>query len=1048
MTGIKPKVWILGFIAILSIVGIACEGETISITRATTTPDPNAIDQPAPTASTDGSTVTAVPVDSTVDPNSGPTATSMPSSGDPSPTSNPGSTPSPGSTPQPTTVPIATVAAIPTPGPTSTPVPPAPSASFDADARTGEAPFEVTFTPKVNGTVNSFEWDFGDGNTSIDPSPIHQYTLAGNHTVSLTVAGPGGSDTETVISYVVVDPGPIVNFDINPDFASIEVNESLQFSAIGSDAYGNEITVAAEWASEGVDGSIDATGTFRSGTTADPVGGSITANIQFGGEQVAAIASVVVTPGPVSALDLSPSDSSVAVQEIIRYTLSAEDEFGNEINNYIVTWDAIGAVGSLSSDGELTAGTLAGEYPDAVSVTVVSGTGSASASSNVTIAPDVLAKVSITPESSSLVWGASETFSAVAEDRFGNTIPNLAFAWSATGGDVDQSGSYTAGNKVGSFALEASAISGVEVAGTAFIDIPTPEFFYQREIGGSFPPGTLRRPHGIAIDSQDNIYVVETNDGRISKFTPDNVFLSSWGSQGTGSGQFSFPYGIAIGPQDDVYVADTENHRIQKFTSDGELLLSWGSFGSGDSQFKSPWDVAVDGDGNVYVLDTFNHRVQKFNSVGVFINKWGSLGDAAGLFSSPHAIAVAPAGDVYVSDRNTHRIQRFTNNGAFMLQFGSFGTGDGQFKWPEQGLAIDSAGNVYVGDDSWEGADDRIQKFTANGAYLTQWGTYGSDAGTFDQPMGIAINSEGSIYVADDLNDRIQVFNSNGSYIEQFGKPDINTGTLRNITRVTADSVGNIFVTGIGSSRVNKFTADGEFVLGWGKKGNGQGEFTGIRGVAVDDDGNVYIADFGNNRIQKFNNFGSFITEWGSFGTGNGQFDRPNGIAIDDSGLVYVTDRFNHRIQVFTDSGSFVRTWGTNGQNVGQFSAPTGIAIDPDGNVFVADDGNNRVQKFTKEGVFITTWGSGGSDLGRYDSPSDIVTDRFGNVYVVEENNHRVQVSDGDGNFLLVFGEFGTEPGEFNGPFGIGITPDGKLLIADSQNGRVQIFTSPAVTTE
>jgi hypothetical protein len=97
-----------------------------------------------------------------------------------------------------------------------------------------------------------------------------------------------------------------------------------------------------------------------------------------------------------------------------------------------------------------------------------------------------------------------------------------------------------------------------------------------------------------------------------SQPTSQYVFIAKWGSLGHGDGQFYCPYGIAIDSSGNVYVADTDNSRIQKFTSGGSFIAKWGSGGSGDGQFYYPFGIAVDSSGNVYVADTYNHRVQKF----------------------------------------------------------------------------------------------------------------------------------------------------------------------------------------------------------------------------------------------------------------------------------------------------------------------------------------------------------------------------------------------------------------------------------------------------
>jgi hypothetical protein len=175
----------------------------------------------------------------------------------------------------------------------------------------------------------------------------------------------------------------------------------------------------------------------------------------------------------------------------------------------------------------------------------------------------------------------------------------------------------------------------------------------------------------------------------------DYQFVLKWGSYGTGDGQFSFPYGVAVDGSGNVYVADTDNNRIQKFTSDGSFITKW-DFGTGDGQFSSPYGVAVDGSGNVYVTDLYNSRILKFTGDGSFITKWGSYGTGDGQFSFPCEVAVDSSGNVYVADTDNNRIQKFTSDGSFITKW-DFGTGDGQFSSP-YGVAVDGSGNVYVTD--------------------------------------------------------------------------------------------------------------------------------------------------------------------------------------------------------------------------------------------------------------------------------------------------------------------------------------------------------------
>jgi len=306
----------------------------------------------------------------------------------------------------------------------------------------------------------------------------------------------------------------------------------------------------------------------------------------------------------------------------------------------------------------------------------------------------------------------------------------------------------------------------------------------------------------------------------------DDLGFTGWHDPGTGTvgnwgsrdGEFDTPRGIAVDSDGNVYVADTNNDRIQKFGSNGNFITKWGSYGSGDSEFNEPWGVAVDSDGNVYVADKSNHRIQKFDSSGNHLATWGSCGSGNGQFNRPRGVAVDSGGNIYVADTNNHRIQKLDSNGGFKTKWGTFGFGDGQFYLPGD-VAVDSGGNVYVA-DSW---NDRIQKFDSNGNHLATWGSYGSGNGEFYDPWGVAVDSGGNVYVADSSNDRIQKFDSSGALLGWWGLDDLgdtrwhdpDTERIGNYyglgdgqfwfpEEMAVDSDGNIYVADTLNDRIQK----------------------------------------------------------------------------------------------------------------------------------------------------------------------------------------------------------------------------------------------------
>ena len=143
------------------------------------------------------------------------------------------------------------------------------------------------------------------------------------------------------------------------------------------------------------------------------------------------------------------------------------------------------------------------------------------------------------------------------------------------------------------------------------------------------------------------------------EITSAQTFLFSFGTRGSGDGQFIHPFGIAVDVSGDIYVVDTDNRRIQKFDPDGNFIFKFGTPGSEDGEFKQPVGVAVDVSGDIYVVDSGNHRIQKFDPDGNFIFKFGTLGSEDGQFRGPRGITLDGAGNIYVADAFNDRIQVF-----------------------------------------------------------------------------------------------------------------------------------------------------------------------------------------------------------------------------------------------------------------------------------------------------------------------------------------------------------------------------------------------------
>ncbi len=559
-------------------------------------------------------------------------------------------------------------------------------------------------------------------------------------------------------------------------------------------------------------------------------------------------------------------------------------------------------------------------------------------------------------------------------------------------------------------------------------------------------------PSGIVRDSAGNLYIADTGNNRIQKFTSDGTYISQFGSYGTDNGQFNGVLGIAFDSSNNIYVVDQGNHRIQKFTSAGTYISQFGSFGSSNGQFQYPSGIATDSLNNIYVVDINNFRIQKFDTSGTYLSQFGSYGgDDSQFLSNPWGIAIDSSNNLYIVEGsyNYGRIKKFTSSGIYISQFGSGGSGEGQFSNPK-GIAFDSSNNIYVVDQG----NHRIQKFTSAGTYISQFGSFGTGDGQLLDPRGITLDSSGNLYIVDTGNNRIQKFTSAGAYDSKFGSYGTSAFSPNNIT---LDSSGNIYITENVNNHVQKFTSFGTYLSRFGSSGSDNSQFSYPSGITTDSSNNIYVVDTGNNRIQKFTSSGVYISQFGSGGSGQGQFSGPRGIATDSSNNVYIADVYNHRIQKFDPFGNFL-WWlgydgssigihtaglGYNGSGNGQFLQPNGVALDSSDNIYVVDTYNYRIQKFNSNGVYLSKFGSVGSGNGQFQYPYGISLDSSGNIYVLDASNFNIQKFNSSGGYVSKFGSYGSANYQFLGPTDLSIDSSGDVYVVDMSSHIIKKFSSP-----
>ena len=264
----------------------------------------------------------------------------------------------------------------------------------------------------------------------------------------------------------------------------------------------------------------------------------------------------------------------------------------------------------------------------------------------------------------------------------------------------------------------------------------------------------LNKPWGIDVTDDGLMIVSEFGGHCITVLDREEKKINSFGSKGSGRGQFDGPCGIAVTPKGTILVGDTSNHRIQELTMEGECIACVGEKGNGPHQFLNPRGMTISKTtGQVFVADDSNHRIQVLNPDLTFSYTFSSNGSGQGQFSQPYNVTLDSKGFVYVTDCRNHRIQKFTPEGKFVDMLGTVGSRPGQLYCPS-GITVDDNDLLYV----TEGNNHRVSVFTMDGEFIHCFGEYGNKEGQFNHPREIVLDRHGYLYICDWLNCRVVVY--------------------------------------------------------------------------------------------------------------------------------------------------------------------------------------------------------------------------------------------------------------------------------------------------
>ena len=536
----------------------------------------------------------------------------------------------------------------------------------------------------------------------------------------------------------------------------------------------------------------------------------------------------------------------------------------------------------------------------------------------------------------------------------------------------------------------------------------------------------LTSPTGVATDAQGNIYVSDNQNNAIRKITPAGVVTTlAGGTYGSGNGtgtaaSFENPTGVATDALGNVYVTDYQDHLVREITPAGVVTTLAGSAGNQGqangigtaATFGLLTGVTTDGLGNLYVTDTGYSTIRKIIITGYSISPALPSGlnfDATAGTISGTPTASSAATNYSITAYNTGGSSTATVN---ITVNTSLPAPNISYAGPQTyttGTAITSLTPTNSGGAVPATIYTQVGTLAGSGTQGAVNGT--GTAASFYNPIGVASDASGNLYIADTFNHIVRKITSAGvvtTLAAGFTSP----------VGIAVDASGNVYITDQGNNVVDEISPAGVVttVAGSGAQGstNGTGTaatFNNPHGIAVDGFGNLYVADYGN-LIRKIAPGGVVTTlaGSGSQGSSNGQgtaasFYLPCEVAVDGAGNVYVADQGNQLIRKISPAGLVTTLAGSgSGQSVdgvgtaASFDSPSGITVDATGNVYVTDEGSYLIRKITPAGVVTTIAGTGsmGSANGIGTSasfylPQGACVDNLGNLYISDSANNLIR---------------------------------------------------------
>jgi DNA-binding beta-propeller fold protein YncE len=629
-----------------------------------------------------------------------------------------------------------------------------------------------------------------------------------------------------------------------------------------------------------------------------------------------------------------------------------------------------------------------------------------------------------------------------------------------------------------------------DIAGIGPINADPAYFIQYLGDGGPATRAVLARPEAVAVDSNYNVFIADTNNNAVRRVDgKTGIITTVVGTcvQGaplavTGNVPSFLPLGsvwptCAPGTQG---TAASAGLPVQNATN-GKLLVTFldGTLGTA-STLNAPRGLFVDSSNNLYIADSGTNRVRFLNTTSGVVTTFAGSGTSSGFagdggaanratLSAPRAAVVAPNGDVYIADQTQGAVSNNSAGGRIRIVAATDGT------------IRTLNGSVYQGD---------------NGAAANA---------VFQDPRGVSVDAAGNVYVADTLNQRVRKVSATDGTINTIAGRGV-TGSANDTTAVAAttaslnnpncaavDASGSVFIADRSNNRVRKVDSTGNITtVAGGGTGNAPTDgilatnaiLSGPRCVSLDNLGNLFIADTGNNAIRKVDANGIITTIAGTFiqhpvPSQNGAWvgvTGPTFLAVNNAGPVAIQQNSPSGdgglavcfqpvpVPPATTSTATCSQFGTAGSTEvfnSYLNGPQGISVDPTGiKLYIADTGNHTVRVLnlnsgvitmvaggytdnssdgTPTGITPPTGSIGPAELTRINTPSAVAADASGNVFIADSLNYRILKVDKDGNAFVIAGG-GTTWGDNKAalsvallmPRGVAVDKDGNVYTTEA----------------